>query len=344
VRLLLLDCDEYLVANRVAELKAALGDPEFAALNITEFGESGVGAGDILAQAEMMPFLAPRRLILVRGYLGRLDTRMAQSKETSSAAHVEAAKLLTGLTELGDGADLVFIDSKVDKRRQLWKGFKDGTGRSVPGLQTLVEQGRLVLEELKPPDARELSSWLQRHARAQGIVLEGRAAQLLANYVGVNLRQLDNELAKLATYAAGRPITAADVELLVSDASESMIWDLTDALTRRDGRSAMRALQILRRNDANAFYLLTMITRQYRLILKVKEAMRLYGGNEFEIAKQIGENAFPVKKAMSQAPAYTPHDLEDVLDRCLTLDYAAKSGADADTELDLLVAELTRRK
>ncbi len=344
MRLLLLDCDEYLVSRRVAELKAALGDPEFAELNITEFGETGTSAGDILAQAEMMPFLAPRRLILVRGYLGRLDARMSQSKETTSAAHAEAARLLMGLPEVGESADLVLIDAKVDKRRQLWKGFKDGTGRAVPGLQTLVEQGHLMQEELKPPEPRDLPGWIQRHARAQGIAIEGRAVQLLANYVGVNLRQLDNELAKLATYAAGRSITAADVELLVSDASESMIWDLTDALARRDGRNAMRAVQMLRRHDAHALYLLTMIVRQYRLILAVKEAMRLHGNNKFEIAKLLGEKPFPVEKAMSQAPAYTLDELEHVLDRCLTLDYAAKSGADADTELDLFVAELTRRR
>ena len=343
VRLLLLDCDEYLVSNRLGELKAALGDPEFAELNITEFGETGASAGDILAQAEMMPFLAPRRLIIVRGFLGHLDSRMAQSKDTSGAAYGEAARLLAGIRDLGDSADLVFIDSKVDRRRGLWRGFTAADGTAVPGLQGLIADKHLVQEELAPPDARSLPGWIQRHAREQGIAIDGRAVQLLALYVGVNLRQLDNELAKLATYAAGRPISADDVKLLVADGSESMIWDLTDALTKRDGRGAMRALQVLRRNDANAFYLLTMITRQYRLVLKVKEAMRLYGGAKFEIAKQVGESPFPVEKAMSQAPAYAMRELEDVLERCLLLDFAAKTGADAETELDLLIADLTRR-
>lgn len=343
MRLLLLDCDEYLVSNRLAELKAGLGDPEFAELNISEFGETGTSAGDILAQAEMMPFLAPRRLIIVRGYLGRLDSRMAQSKDATSAAHAEAARLLTGVRDLGDGVDLVFIDGKVDKRRMLWKGFAAASGEAIPGLQALVADKHLVQEELAPPDPRSLPTWIQRQAREQGIAIDSRAVQLLATYVGVNLRQLHNELAKLATYAAGRPITADDVKLLVADGSESMIWDLTDALTKRDGRNAMTALQVLRRNDANAFYLLTMITRQYRLVLKVKEAMRLYGGNRTEIAKLVGESPYPVEKAMSLAPAYTLTDLEDVLERCLTLDHAAKTGADAETELDLLIAALTRR-
>ena len=35
---LLLDCDEYLAAQRLAELKADLGDPELAGLNIAETG------------------------------------------------------------------------------------------------------------------------------------------------------------------------------------------------------------------------------------------------------------------------------------------------------------------
>ncbi len=96
---------------------------------------------------------------------------------------------------------------------------------------------------------------------------------LLADFVGPNLRQLDNELEKLAVFASGRAITAADVRLLVSDASEAMIWDLTDALSQRNAKQAMLALHALRRADANDFYLLTMIARQYRIILKVKDAM-----------------------------------------------------------------------
>ena len=104
---LLLDCDEYLTGERLAALKADLGDPELAGLNITELDGPQTNAGDLLGQASMMAFLAPRRLVIVRGYLTHLDRRMGQSKSTESAAFQEAMTLLTGLADAGALNDLV---------------------------------------------------------------------------------------------------------------------------------------------------------------------------------------------------------------------------------------------
>ena len=61
-----------------------------------------------------------------------------------------------------------------------------------------------------------------KRAQDKEIAIEGRAAHMLADFVGPNLRQLDNELDKLAAYASGRAVTGADVQLLVSDASEAL--------------------------------------------------------------------------------------------------------------------------
>lgn len=348
---LLLDCDEYLAAQQLAKYKKALGDPEMADLNIAEVDGAKTTPGDLLGQASMMPFLAPRRLMIAREMLGQLDKRMGQTKGSDGAAYQDAARLLTGLHELPESSDLVLIESGLDKRRGLWRGFTTtvkGEDTNVPGVQTLIKEKRIELVELAAPDARALPGWISQQARVRQIAIDGRAIQLLATYVGVNLRQLDNELEKLSLYAGERPIRADDVNLLVSDASEAMIWSLTDALSQRNPRGAMHSLQSLRRNDANAFYLLTMIARQYRIILKVKEAMspasRLGGGNEFDIAKQVGERPYPVKKAMQQALGYSFDELTGVLDRLLSADHAMKTGADPEAELDILIAELTQRR
>ncbi len=156
---LFLDCDEYLSSQRIAELRAALGDPETADLNAVTLDGPKVSAADLLGHTAMMPFLAPRRLVLVDGYLTHLDRRMAASESTDSAAHAEAADLLAGLSQTPDTSDLVFIDRSVDKRRALWRGFprtgaraeKDGR---VAGLDALVKDGTIQLETLGTPDGR----------------------------------------------------------------------------------------------------------------------------------------------------------------------------------------------
>jgi DNA polymerase III subunit delta len=344
---LFLDCDEYLATQRIRELKAAVGDAELADLNITEWEGGQSHAGEILGQAAMMPFLALRRLILLRGYLGHLEKRMGASKSNESAAHQEAAQFLDGLGEVNESCDLLLVENGLDKRRVIWKGFRmklQGGEREVRGLQELVATKVVQQEELATPDAKALPSWIQQRARARKIAIEPRAVQLLATYVGGNLRQLDNELEKLSLYAGQRAITADDVNVMVSDASEAMIWNLTDALSQRNPAKAMQSLQALRRGDNHPIYLVTMIARQYRIILKVKEAL---GGrsnsNEFDIAKLVGERPYPVKNAIPQAAKYSFAELVDVLDRLVVADNAMKTGADPETEIDLLVAELTQK-
>ncbi len=344
-----LNCDEYLSGQRIAERKRALGDAEMADLNTATLDGNQLRTADLLGEASMMPFLAPKRLLLVNGFLDSLDKRMAASKGTESAAHQMAAQLLTELELLPDTCDLILIDNNVDKRRLLWKGFTTAAtekhpARKIPGLDELIKRKVMIAEELVTPDAKALPGWLHAYARAQQIAIEGQATQTLADFVGPNLRQLHNELLKLATYAGKRPITVQDVRLLVSDASEALIWDLTDALSQRNGRGAMHSLYELRRGDANPFYLLTMIARQYRILLKVKAAMQSSGGNEYDIAKVVGEKPYSVKKAMNQANSYPLSALIATMDRLLEADFAMKTGANPETEIDLLIAELTQKK
>ncbi len=344
-----LNCDEYLSTQRIHHLKRALGDAEMADLNTATLRGEQTNASSILGEASMMPFLTERRLLLVYGYLDQLDKRMAASKQTDSAAHQEAARFLRGLADVPDTCDLILIDNAVDKRRGLWKGFalpatEKAAARKVDGVEALCKSGVLQAEELTTPDARNLPGWIQSSARARNIAIDGRAVQTLADFVGPNLRQLHNELDKLATYAGSRHVTADDVKLLVSDASEALIWDLTDALSQRNGKRAMQSLYELRKGEANAFYLLSMIARQYRILLKVKSAMRRGGSNEFDLAKITGEKPYSVKKAMTLAHNYSLAELIAIMDRLLEADYGMKTGVDAETEIDVLMAELTRKQ
>ena len=329
--------DEFLLGRRLGQLEEALGDAETASLNVTEVDGARSSAADILYHAGAMPFLAARRLVVVRGYLANLESRLGTAKTPNRAAQDEARQILQGLADRSVENDLVFIEEKLDKRRLIWRGI-DG----IAGVDRLSKEGLLAIEALGTPDARQLPGWLAKTARRDGIAIEGRAVQMLAAYVGADLRRLSLEMEKLRSYAAGRSITAADVQGLVSDTSEALIWDLTDAIGQRDGRKAMRALYALRRNDANPFYLLTMITRQYRIMIKVKDEAARLPGNEYDIAGRVGESPFPVKKAMVQSRNYAFVQLEGIMDRLLLSDFAMKSGADPETELDILVAELTK--
>jgi len=345
---LLLGADEYLAAEWLAAQKAALGDPELAGLNTVEL-TGNQPAATVLGEAAMMPFLCDRRLLIVRGLFDAYEKRMASSKSDAATVYVEMAQLLDGLRGVPETCVLVFVDNSVDKRRGLWKGYVlpatgDHAERRIDGLEALLKAGVLKQATLTAPDAKTLPGWLQARARTRQIAIEGNAVTLLCDFAGANLRQLDNELEKLALYADGRPITVQDVRTMVADVSEELIWSLTDALGQRQGANAMRALRELRRGDQSPIYLVTMIARQYRMLIEIKSLLAAGQNNPDAIAKQLGYGAYPVKKAMQLVSQYTYAELEDALDRLLEVDMAMKTGADQDTELDIVIAELSARR
>lgn len=126
------------------------------------------------------------------------------------------------------------------------------------------------------------------------------AVVLLATFVGRNLRQLDNELEKLALYAAGCAVNAQDVRAMVADASEEMIWKLDRRplpAQRRQG-DACPARAVLERSGAH-YWSAGAIVRQYRLLIQVKTMMNNGVMAADRIAEAIGEkkSTFPVEKA-----------------------------------------------
>ena len=322
---LLLGADEYLAAEWLAAKKATLGSPELASLNLVEVNGSQSNAATVLGEAAMVPFLAERRLVVVRGLLDAYEKRLAASKSSEAAIYGEMARFLEGIRRVPETCILVLVDNSVDKRRGLWKGYTLAVAgapeRRVDGLEALVAAGVLQLETLVAPDVKALAGGL-------------------CDFVGANLRQLDNELEKLSLYAGNRPITPQDVRAMVADASEEQIWGLTDALAQRQPAKAMTRLQELRRNDPSPIYLVSLIARQYRMLLEIKSLAATGVSTPAEIARQLGYSPYPVQKALPLTSQYAFAELEAILDRLLTVDMAMKTGSDPDTELDLLVAEL----
>ncbi len=62
-----------------------------------------------------------------------------------------------------------------------------------------------------------------------------------SSFVGDDLYELASEIDKLATWAAGDPLTAADVERLVAARAETSNFALTDAWGARDVAGVLHA-------------------------------------------------------------------------------------------------------
>ena len=260
-------------------------------------------------------------------------TRLAPQKgrELSTSQRERLTALADYLPRLPETTRLVFIEDKPLPARH-----------SILRLAQREERG--YVKRFDPPDARALPRWIEKRVRKYGGEIEPQASRQLAAVVGTGLRLLDQEIVKLVTYTqsptGGQAITTADVEAVVPYAQAAVVFDLVDALGRRDGRTAAQTLHRLLDAGEHPLRLLAMIVRQFRLLIQVKE-LKAGGGTPRDIAQALRLHPFPARKLHTQATHFTAAQLEAVYRHLLDTDVAIKTGKiDPEVALDLLVAGL----
>jgi DNA polymerase-3 subunit delta len=323
--------NEFEISERLADFKEKIGDESMRDLNITVLDGRKTTLSEVQHAADAVPFLADKRLVIIDGLLTRLASRKAKDSIDEATSSGAAKDFLNGLIDyvprLPETTRLVFAEFQpLSPKHQLIKLAEQ-------------QQGKTVIE-CQQPQASELPRWILDRTKKRGGSIEPAAASRLAALIGGDLRRLDSELTKLITYVnAQRSITETDVNLLVSDASTSSVFDLVDALGKRDGKRAAHELHHLLDQGENPLGLLAMIVRQYRLLILVKE---LQARNLLPdaMAKELGQHPFVIKKLNEQARNYQDiTQLETIYRRLLEIETEIKIGQTSDVlALDLLVA------
>lgn len=324
--------DEYAIAERVAQLKAEMGDPAMASLNIAELDGRSVALPDLRGICQAMPFLSPQRLVIVRGLLARLAGKSEAGSEPASGSSQDFVDGLVDYFEsLPDTTCLVLAENgPINERSRAFKA----AGR--------VKGGEIRKFDL--PKGGELIKWILRRAKAAGGEFTPGGAEALAAAVGDEPRMLANEIDKLVAYVNWqRPVDRADVEQLTPAAGEAVIWDLVDALGARNAQLALSKFHtLLAMPSQDQFAIFGMIVRQFRLLLQTKEIVET-GGTASEVMQAFDlKSSFPAEKYVRQCRNFSMAQLETVYRRLLDLDLTLKSGGSDDTTaIDTFIAGLT---
>jgi DNA polymerase-3 subunit delta len=299
---------------------------------------------------------AVRRL---RERIGDDATEHLNARELSGADAVAACNAL-GLF-VGEGR-LVIVD-EVER----WKAAdvkEVAAYLASPAPATVLA---LVAEELKSDSAlakavaktgqvltydvtkRKLPDWVGEQFARAGAKVEPDAARALIDIVGDDLEELASEIDKLATWAAGDPITLREVELLAAGRAETAIFSLTDAWGRRDVGAVLRAAEEImeRSHRPRSGELMRIIASLVSHVGRVRRCQRLAdeGIRPRDAASQLKMHPFAAEKAFAQAANFSAEELADAVVRLAELDARAKGGSrlPADLELERTLVEITRR-
>lgn len=176
-----------------------------------------------------------------------------------------------------------------------------------------------TFDELRPHDVEQ---WIIRRVRQRGGSIDRDATAQLASAVGSDLWRAANEVDKLV-HVRGGVIHAKDVET-ESTALETNIFDLTDALSRKEVSTAIRLLEDQLDDGANALYLVSMLARQVRILMSVADAVR-QNVQPSAIADHLSLHPFVVRKALESIRTFSQSELLRAHDALVELDHTLKS-------------------
>lgn len=309
--------DEFAATAALQALEAALGDPSNAAMNLTRLdGRAGVDFEALNNAVNALPFLSPRRLVILRHPAAGFPSPEGRKK------------LLALLEAVPPTTTLALVESEA-LRPDAW--LLKWAGRAGP---------RAEVRLFGMPKRRDLPGWIVQEAKKQGGAFDPAAAAQLSELTGEDTRIAAQEITKLLTYVNfARSVTVQDVEQVGVLSAQGSVFDLVDALGSGEGRKAQHALHGLLA-DQEAFELWGMIIRQFRLLLQARAVLDA-GGGPFEVQKQLGLHEFVAGKMANQARRFSMASLERIYHRLLEIDEDAKtSQAPLDLSLEALIAEL----
>ena len=309
--------DTYRSLERVGEIKKKF-------LETSKGGES-VGIEGSEADADMLErvllssgsLFAREQLVIIKGLF----------KSKGIAAFEDRLLALLSLAHKTGGANTVIFYERTaaDRRVALYKKLKS--------------MGR---EEVFPPlKCAALFAWAENYAKHNKIAIDANALALLCGSADADLWRLSNEMDKLSSHGNG-VIKREDVLLYGSQQFEKNIFDMVDAVAMKQKIRAFKLLRDQLESGAEPLYVLSMLARQFRILVLVKIFLeRNTRVHPREAASALQLHPFVCEKAFKQARLFTHKKLKFIYEFLCRIDVRIKTSHLAPSVLlDLFLAEV----
>ncbi len=295
----------YLLEGPEENIKSAALDSLRKALlpeGLEELNESLMDApasDAIIAACETLPFMAEKRLVVVRehpAFMGRADAD---------------EKLIAYIPNVPESAALIFCcRGKADGRKKLYSAIK--------------KHGHIVT--FAPLTDQELNAWIHKSFTSLGKAVDAHTASVLAFTVGSDTALLRREIEKLCALAGDRDtVTEADVQMIATRSIECTVFEMVDAVVARQQGRAFGLLRDMLTAGQERLGILAMLLRQYRLMQHIK-IMQYEKLPLPEIKKRLGIAPFAADRCIRQAGGYSGGQVKRAVKICLDTEYMVKSG------------------
>lgn len=307
--------EDYLIEEGVQALIERTLDEGSKGFNLDVMYGSRVEVQEVVAHASSFPMMSERRVVVVKEF-----EKLATS---DTAKEVFAAYLERPLAS----TCLILVSTEPDFRR---KPFTDAKKHAE-------------LVECKALYDNQVLEWLNQQITREGKRVSPEACRLLQAYVGNSLRALRNEIDKIFIYVGEKTaIEADDVTAVVGASKGHTVFELQNAVGRKDLKEALRILQEMLASGQSPQLILVMLTRFFNQLWKISE-LKTRRVSDSEMSREAGVHPFFLKQLLQFQAHFSTEDIEKNYQALLEADTTLKSTSrDPRLVLDLLVYGLVR--
>lgn len=298
--------EKYLIETSTKKIKNIFGEA-IKGINYVQIDETNVST--IISEIETPSFGYNKKLIIAKntGLLKKESKR--KNNELANIKENLCKYLSENLNLIKESIVLIIIEEEAEKQ----------------DLYNIIDKNGVVckFDYQKPA---QLIARLKSICNMYKVEIENYTLQYFIESCGTNMEELINEIRKLIEYAGeGGKIEKEDIDKLCIKKLESVIFDLTDNLGKRQIKKALEVLHNLIYQKEPIQKILITLYNHFKKLYITSVAIR----EKKEISTSLNlkpNQMFLINKYKNQARYFKEKELRKILEELINLDYNYKNG------------------
>ena len=176
-------------------------------------------------------------------------------------------------------------------------------GKGKSGTATLAKKNNVTFVDCARSDEETIKKWIYLTCKRAGLYADGVTCGKLAAYCAFDMSRISKETEKLLGYCGSSGVerlTDEIVEELVSPDAEYKIYELANALARKNYSTYMRVIKDLSTRGYNETSLLSSLASYFKGLYETS----LCKGGDKEVAAALGIKEYAARKNREQAAKF----------------------------------------
>jgi DNA polymerase-3 subunit delta len=159
----------------------------------------------------------------------------------------------------------------------------------------------------------QLPAWTNSYLQSNGFQIKPKALHLLVDHIGNDLSRIVNEIEKLSlNLGKEKNISEDDIEKYIGISKEYNIFELQNALSKKNASKAIRIIQYLEANP-KAIPIQLILPSLYGYFAKILAVYQMPDRSERALKPVFSFNSFLVEQVMETMNNYSYAEIEQVI-------------------------------